>query len=67
MRWLPQAKGRSRIELPREAMSENWEWYDVGKYDLSELQKIPLPTMDGLCLFVQGDVDLDRIEIEQCE
>lgn len=37
--------------------------YDLGEYDFSALQKIPLPTMDGLCLFLQGDIELDKLEI----
>ena len=63
VRWIPKAKGRRRIEVPREKVSDDWAWHDIGEYDFSELQKIPLPTMDGLCLFVQGDVEIDRIEI----
>ena len=67
VRWLPQSKGRKRMEVPREKVSVDWAWYDIGEYDFSELQKIPLSTMDGLCLFVQGDVDLDRFEIARCD
>jgi len=67
VRWLPQSKGRKRMEVPREKVSVDWAWYDIGDYDFSELQKIPLSTMDGLCLFVQGDVDLDRFEIARCD
>ena len=63
VRWIPKAKGRRRIEVPREKVSDDWAWHDIGEYDFSELQKIPLPTMDGLCLFVQGDVEIDCIEI----
>jgi hypothetical protein len=55
--------GRRRIKVPREKVPEDWTWHDIGEYDFSELQKIPLPTMDGLCFFVQGDVEIDRIEI----
>ena len=63
VRWLPRAKGRCRFEMPREKMQDDWAWYDIGEYEFSELQKIPLPTMDGLCLFVQGDVEIDGLEI----
>ena len=63
VRWLPRAKGRRRIEIPRERMSADWAWYDIGGYDFAGLQRLPLPTMDALCLFVQGDVELDRLEI----
>ena len=63
VRWLPHAAGRQRTEFPRGTVSPDWAWHDLGEFDFSELQKIPLPTMDGLVLFVQGDVELDRIEI----
>jgi hypothetical protein len=63
VRWLPRAKGRRRFEMPREKMQNGWAWYDIGEYEFSNLQKIPMPTMDGLCLFVQGDIELDRIEL----
>ena len=63
VRWLPHAKGRCRTEFPRGTVSQDWAWHDIGEFDSSELQKIPLPTMDGLVLFVQGDVELDRIEM----
>ena len=65
VRWLPRAKGRRRLEIPREKMKDDWEWYDIGVYEFSDLQKIPRPTMDGLCLFVQGDVEIDRLEISE--
>ena len=65
VRWLPRAKGRRRLEIPREKMKDDWEWYDIGVYEFSDLQKIPRPTMDGLCLFVQGDVEVDRLEISE--
>jgi hypothetical protein len=63
VRWLPRAKGRRRLEIPREKMQDDWAWYDIGEYDFAGLQRLPLPTMDALCLFVQGDVELDRLEI----
>ena len=65
VRWLPRAKGRRRLEIPREKMKDDWEWYDIGVYEFSDLQKIPRPTMDGLCLFVQGDVEVDGLEIRE--
>jgi hypothetical protein len=46
-------------------MKDDWEWYDIGAYEFSDLQKIPRPTMDGLCLFVQGDVEVDGLEIRE--
>jgi hypothetical protein len=73
VRWLPNAKGRKRIEFSRDKMSDGWASYDIGQYDISSLQKIPQITMDGLCLFVQGDIEIDSIEIakasaeKQCE
>ena len=65
VRWLPKAQGRMRVETPRDRLREEWGWYDIGAFDFSSLQRIPLPTMDGLCLFVQGDVELDRVEISR--
>jgi hypothetical protein len=63
VRWLPKAEGRRRIEVRHDELCDGWQWYDIGEFDFSALQKIPLPTMDGLCLFVQGDVELDKVEI----
>jgi hypothetical protein len=63
VRWLPKAEGRRRIEVPHDELCDGWQWYDIGDFNFSALQKIPLPTMDGLCLFVQGDVELDKVEI----
>ena len=40
-------------------------WYDMGEFDFSALQKIPRPTMNGLTLYVQGDVEVDKIEIKR--
>jgi hypothetical protein len=65
VRWLPKAKGRIRIEVPHDSLGDEWNWYDIAEFDFSSLQNIPLPTMDGLCLFVQGDVELDVIEISR--
>ncbi len=33
------------------------------EYDISALQNIPRPTMNGLCRYIQGDVEIERIEI----
>ena len=63
VRWLPKAEGRRRMEFAHDSLGDGWQWYDIGEFDFSALQKLPLPTMDGLCLFVQGDVELDKIEI----
>ena len=63
VRFVPHAAGRQRTEFPRGSAVPDWKWYDVGEFDFSEIQKLPLPTMDGLVLFVQGDVELDQIEI----
>ena len=65
--WLPKAQGTIRKTFPfapeagRDA--DGYAWYELGEYDISALQKIPRPTMNGLCLYIQGDVDIDRIEI----
>ena len=63
VRWLPKAEGRRRMEFAHDSLGDGWQWYDIDEFDFSALQKLPLPTMDGLCLFVQGDVELDKIEI----
>ncbi len=38
-------------------------WYELGEYDISALQKIHRPTMDGLSLYIEGDVEIEWIEI----
>ena len=65
--WLPKAQGTIRKTFPfvpeAERDADGFAWYELGEYDISALQKIPRPTMNGLCLYIQGDVDIDRIEI----
>lgn len=61
--WLPNAKGTNRKRIAKEDISSEWAWYDVGEYDISALQKIPRPTMNGLCLIVKGNVELGKVEI----
>lgn len=61
--WLTHAEGTKRVKFPKEAVSDDWAWREVGEWDISELQKIPLPILDGLCIFVAGDIELDMIEI----
>ena len=63
--YLPHAEGIRRMEFPREDVSPDWAWYDIGEYDISALQRIPRPTMNGLCLIVAGDIELDKIEISR--
>ena len=57
------AKGTNRKRIAKEDISSEWAWYDVGEYDISALQKIPRPTMNGLCLIVKGNVELGKVEI----
>ena len=65
--WLEQAQGTLHKTIPfaseagRDA--DGFAWYELGEYDISALQKIPRPTMNGLCLYIQGDVEIERIEI----
>ena len=40
-----------------------WSHETPWSHDISALQKIPRPTMNGLCLHIQGDVEIERIEI----
>ena len=65
--WLEQAQGTLHKTIPFASESgrdaDGFAWYDLGEYDISALQKIPRPTMDGLCLFIQGDVEIERVEI----
>ena len=63
--YLPHAEGVQRKTYPRSSVSDQWTWQDLGEYDLAALQAIPLPTMNGLCLYVQGDVDVDKFEISK--
>ena len=60
-----QPRGSVRKRVPAEDVKPDWEWYDLGEYDFSALQKYPRPTLDWLCLFVQGDVELDKFEISR--
>ena len=65
--WLPKAQGTVRKTFPfapeTERDADGFACYNLGEYDISALQKIPRPTMNGLCLYIQGDVGIDRIEI----
>ena len=63
--WLPHAKGTRLVKISKDSVSSDWSWYDIGEYDFSELQKIPLPTMNGLCIVVRGNVELDCIELSR--
>ena len=65
--WLPHAKGTKITRFARDKVSPEWAWYDIGEYDLAELQKIPRPTMNGLCLIVQGRVEFDKMEISRID
>jgi len=61
--WLSRAKGTALKKFAPKDVSSDWAWYDVGECDFSALQKIPRPTMNGLCLVVKGDVEFDRMEL----
>jgi len=61
--WLSRAKGTALKKFAPKDIASDWAWYDVGEYDFSALQKIPRPTMNGLCLVVKGDVEFDRMEL----
>jgi hypothetical protein len=65
VRWLPKSPGSVRTEIPRGNVNDQWSWHDVGEFDFASLQRIPPATHDGLCLFVQGDVELDKLEISR--
>ena len=66
VRWLPRAKGNMRREFGGETVSKEWAWHDVGEFDFAELQKIPRPIHDGLCLFIQDPgVEFDKIDISR--
>ena len=68
VRWLPKAKGSVRKEFGRDKVSKEWAWHDVGEFDFAELQKIPRPVMDGLCLFIQDPgVEFDKMEISRID
>ena len=58
-------KGTSRRVYRKDEVLPDWAWYDMGEFDFSALQKIPRPTMNGLTLYVQGDVEVDKIEIKR--
>jgi hypothetical protein len=60
-----QPKGSVHKRIPNKDVKPDWAWYDLGEYDLAALQKYPRPTLDWLCLFVQGDVELDQFEISR--
>ncbi len=59
---LPFAAGHSRKTMAP-APSGDWDWYDIGEYDIVGLQNLPRPTRDGPAFFVRGDIDFDRLEI----
>ena len=64
--WLPKAKGSTRKEFGFDKVTKEWAWHDVGEFDFAELQKLPRPTLEGLCLFIQDPgVDFDKIEISR--
>ena len=69
--WLPRAQGTIRKTIPfvpeSERDADGFAWYDLGEYDISALQKIPRPTMDGLCLYIQGDVDIVEVVIAKAK
>ena len=56
-------EGKSRIVFAKDRISPDWAWYDIGEYDFSALQKIHRPTMDGLSLYIEGEVEVDKVEI----
>ena len=60
-----QPSGTVRKTVAKKDVKPDWAWYDLGEYDISALQKHPRPTLDWLCLFVQGDVEVDQMEIER--
>ena len=65
--WLPKVQGTLRKTFPfapeagRDA--DGYAWYELGEYDISALQKIHHPTMHRLSLYIEGDVEIERIEI----
>ena len=61
--WLPHAPGQRRVDIPD--LSLDWEWRDVGTFDLSALQKLPLPTMDGLVLYASREAEVAGFEIDR--
>ena len=63
--WMLSYMVRRQRPLPPQCRRSEWAWHDVGEFDFAELQKIPRPTMDGLCLYIQGDVEIAEIEIEK--
>lgn len=69
--WLPRAQGTIRRTIPfapeTERDADGFAWYDLGEYDISALQKIPRPTMNGLCLYIQGDVEIVDVVIAKAK
>jgi len=64
--WLPKSKGSTRKEFGFDKVTKEWAWHDVGEFDFAELQKLPRPTLEGLCLFIHDQgVDFDKIEISR--
>jgi hypothetical protein len=65
--WVPNVKGSARKEFGFDKVSKEWAWHDVGEFDFAELQKLPRPNLNGLCLFIQQGqgVDFDKIEISR--
>lgn len=58
-------KGMRRMTFPKSAVTDEWVWHDLGEYDFFDLQKIPCSTMNGLCLYVQGEVEIGELEISK--
>ena len=56
--WRPKNKGTRRMTFPKSAVTDEWAWHDLGEYDFFDVQKIPCSTMNGLCLYVQGEVEI---------
>ncbi len=61
--WLPHSPGQSRVVIPD--LTAEWEWRDVGVFDFSALQRIPLPTMDGLVIYASREAEVSGFEIER--
>ena len=61
--WLPKSPGQNRVETMN--LSSEWRYCDAGEYDFAELQKLPLPTMDGLVLYASAEADVEGFEIEK--
>ena len=63
--------GTSRSAFPPDAVTGEWAWYDIGEYYISALQRLPMPTMNGLSIFVsettRGTIEIGEIEIAKVE